>query len=551
MANIDADGWNGGPYNDLGQIVWAFVPQNPGPTHQMTFDEVKDATAKTYFSLFFSDDVLDYTVEQTNLYRVQQATAHPNTHRTEWTPLTRNELSAWLGMSMMMGILRLPTYKLYFSSKSKLLQSGIRDVMSIKRFDQIKRYLHLADETTANPNDKLRKVRPFLDLVLPSFEREYILKQDNSIDEAMIPYKGRLNIKQYMKAKPTKWGIKAWCLNEASSGYGWRLQIYTGLAEDGAVEKDQAIRVVLDLMDGLDGKGYNLYTDNLYTCPILAMILHQRHIYTCGTVRTAPAPRKFFPHALVLTKPQIRRTERGDYEWLMNGPLLAMRWMDKKPVYLLSTIHPPHLRNGALPSVTRVARDGTATEVPCPPAEVDYVINMRGVDRADQMVGLYNSGRKSVKWWKRIFFYILEVSINNARILEEKQRQKYGLEPRPLLDFKIELAESLVAGRTYRKKAGRPSVDNIDIRLEDTGGHLPVMGDRQRDCKVCNKKIAHGDGGRGRKGNVRKRGEQNATYFTERHRTKIYCAICNVGLCVVTGRNCFYNYHKYKKYWLH
>ncbi len=36
-----------------------------------------------------------------------------------------------------------------------------------------------------------------------------------TIDEAMIPFKGRLRFKQYMKDKPTKWGIKVFVLADA------------------------------------------------------------------------------------------------------------------------------------------------------------------------------------------------------------------------------------------------------------------------------------------------------------------------------------------------
>lgn len=35
-------------------------------------------------------------------------------------------------------------------------------------------------------------------------EKEAII----SVDEQMIPYKGKLGLKVYMKNKPTKWGIK-------------------------------------------------------------------------------------------------------------------------------------------------------------------------------------------------------------------------------------------------------------------------------------------------------------------------------------------------------
>ena len=33
---------------------------------------------------------------------------------------------------------------------------------------------------------------------------------------------------QYMPKKPTKWGMKAWCLADSNNGYIWNLKIYTG-----------------------------------------------------------------------------------------------------------------------------------------------------------------------------------------------------------------------------------------------------------------------------------------------------------------------------------
>ena len=67
--------------------------------------------------------------------------------------------------------------------------------------------------------DVLFKVRKFLDLIVPLFESEYNTQENVSIDEAMIPFKGRLRFKQYMKDKPTKWGIKVFVLADATNGY--------------------------------------------------------------------------------------------------------------------------------------------------------------------------------------------------------------------------------------------------------------------------------------------------------------------------------------------
>ena len=45
----------------------------------------------------------------------------------------------------------------------------------------------------------------------------------NRVDEVMIPFKGRLGFKQYMKDKTTKWGTKAFTLSDATNGYVYRL----------------------------------------------------------------------------------------------------------------------------------------------------------------------------------------------------------------------------------------------------------------------------------------------------------------------------------------
>ena len=61
-------------------------------------------------------------------------------------------------------------------------------------------------------------MRNLLDLVLPKFESEHVMHESVNIDKAMIPFKGRFSFKQYIKNKPTKWGIKAFVLSDAING---------------------------------------------------------------------------------------------------------------------------------------------------------------------------------------------------------------------------------------------------------------------------------------------------------------------------------------------
>ena len=164
-------------------------------------------------------------------------------------------------MLIVMGVAKLPSLEMYWSSSDvDLAPSLIRNVMTRDRFRQLLRCFHVnavdPSLVTYTPNyDQLYKVRKLLDLVFPLFESAYITHKELSIDEAMIPYTGRLLFKQYMKDKPTKWGIKAFVLSDARNGYVYRVQIYTG--KNTVVQDCTGLssRVVLDLLEGFENAG--------------------------------------------------------------------------------------------------------------------------------------------------------------------------------------------------------------------------------------------------------------------------------------------------------
>lgn len=73
-----------------------------------------------------------------------------------------------------------------------------------------------------------------------------------------------------MPSKPAKYGMKSWVVCDARSSYAWKMQVYTrkkpttattattggggGRGGVGGLEKNQGMRVVLDLTEGL-GRG--------------------------------------------------------------------------------------------------------------------------------------------------------------------------------------------------------------------------------------------------------------------------------------------------------
>ena len=49
----------------------------------------------------------------------------------------------------------------------------------------------------------------------------------------------------------------------------------------------------------------------------------------------------------------------------------------------------------------------------------DYNQHMLGVDKLDQFASYYSFLHKSVKWWRKIFFWMLEVAVINSYHLQE------------------------------------------------------------------------------------------------------------------------------------
>ena len=125
------------------------------------------------------------------------------------------------------------------------------------------------------------------------------MQKNISIDETMVPHKGKLNFKQHIKNKPVKWGIKLWVLCEAKTGYVYRFKVYLG-KEESNTEHILARKVVKHLISPLENKYHHLYINNFYCEPYLFKELETKKVLVCGTIRCNG---KGFPKDLVLTNP--------------------------------------------------------------------------------------------------------------------------------------------------------------------------------------------------------------------------------------------------------
>ena len=104
------------------------------------------------------------------------------------------------------------------------------------RFQSILSHLHLNDNSKmpqrGSPNfDKLYEVRPLFELVKTNSQAYYQPHQQMAVYEAMILFKGRSSMKQFMPLKPIKRGYKAWCAGDSLNGFMYNIDMYTGCSE--------------------------------------------------------------------------------------------------------------------------------------------------------------------------------------------------------------------------------------------------------------------------------------------------------------------------------
>ena len=107
------------------------------------------------------------------------------------------------------------------------------------------------------------------------------------------------------------------------------------------------------------------------------------------------------------------RTLWGETVFRCNGPLLAIKWCDKRAITVLTTMHPAI-------HVDTNRTDAQGNRILKPLAIVNDIKKMEGCDTSDQLISYYNFLSKSVKWWKRLFIHLLNMFLLNAHILNSK-----------------------------------------------------------------------------------------------------------------------------------
>ncbi|KAG0436981.1 hypothetical protein HPB47_017667 [Ixodes persulcatus] len=233
------------PVPKKGHIQWFardFTPGAQDCTYRMKGGSTP-LEPPEYFIRYFSASVFEQLAEFTNIYSFQTSGKVLGT--------TPQEVKVFFGILMAMGAMKYPRIRMYWQAGTRI--SMVADSMAVNRFFKI-------SQTDPNNLDKFWKVRPILEAVrLRCLQVEPA--EENSIDEQMIAFTGRVAAKQFVRNKPNPEGVKVFVRCSTDGGTGVDPK-YAHLGLGGSV--------VMRLVESLP-KGQNLscYFDNYFTIPIV------------------------------------------------------------------------------------------------------------------------------------------------------------------------------------------------------------------------------------------------------------------------------------------
>ena len=175
----------------------------PGPTVPLASSRIG------IFSLFFTTSLLQYIVLQTNQYALE-CMGGEKFHK--WASIHGvYDIDGHMPPALNMWLLE--NWWVF-----ALLTGGQQN---LSRFFHLHHYLHFVENSSLSPPgssnyDKLGKIQPMLST---TFQSIYHPHMNTSVDEAMIPFKGQLSLKQYMPKKLVRRGIKVWAISDATNGF--------------------------------------------------------------------------------------------------------------------------------------------------------------------------------------------------------------------------------------------------------------------------------------------------------------------------------------------
>lgn len=428
-----------------------------------------------YFQMFITENFVEYIVRESVSYAASK-------NDFDFS-LSAPELFCFFGILYLSGYVPLPRKRMFWEDSADVHNELVTNAMRRKRFEEIFKYLHFADNSKLDKHDKMAKLRPVMDRLNDLFQKNAPPETVVSIDESMIPYFGRHNLKQCIRNKPVRFGYKAWVMSHRL-GYCVTFDIYQGRSEKVSHTACLGESVVCSfakvLKEQYPNMSFSLYFDNFFTTIPLMTYLAEQNFGATGTIRENRLKNCPLMNTQEMKK---KKYARGTFDFKGSDVVEAVKWKDNAVVTVITNEHSTYPLN----STKRYSRDmKMVIEVPQPNVISKYNANMGGVDILDSNVSNYRISMRSKKWYMPIFLWQLDIAMTNAWQLSKT----YG-STLDQLAFRREVVISLL--KLYGSVRSKPGPKNMCLHTpvplrHDHKGHMIISGQTRRRCALCKNK---------------------------------------------------------------
>jgi len=215
-----------------------------------------------FFKLFLTDEIIQLMVIETNR-NAQQMLSSQRISRgsrfSSWEPITKEDIEHFLGLLLWMELVKMPSLSDYWNKAERYQNKVASKTMSRNKFELILRIWHFENNDSADKTDRLYKL---LNIANDIFKNVHQPGEIITVDESMIPYRGRLKFRQYIPNKTHKYGVKFFKVC-GSNGYTYKIIIYEG--KQSIKGESLTETIVSDLCGNYLNEGRTIVTDNFYT----------------------------------------------------------------------------------------------------------------------------------------------------------------------------------------------------------------------------------------------------------------------------------------------
>ncbi|XP_013140775.1 PREDICTED: piggyBac transposable element-derived protein 4-like [Papilio polytes] len=422
------------------------------------------------FRLLIDDDLLDIIVRETNANALRTSAednVKTNSRIKNWTELTRDELLIFLGLLLHTGTIGLNRISDYWKRHYLINIPCFAQFMSRNRFLLILRCLNFTSESC---EDRVNRIRPVMDHFNKKMNDIYSPGKELSVDECMVLLRGRLLLREIIKNKTHKYGIKVYSLAE-QDGTIVKFHVQTGGNIETADQND-ASNIVLKLLEERMDCGHHLYLDNYYNSYALALTLLERDTYCTGPLKKNRKDNPIEIENILL--------EKGENKSLFLNGVHIGKWRNKRYEVYISTKYGDEM----IPTISKMR------SILKPKAIVYYKNFISGVEIPDQMLAYYPFQRKTLRWHKKLFVHILQISLSNAFSLYNKYSKKDRIN---MYNFRLQILEKLLPdpSEIHRRsvlkiKHELTKIEKVRTRQKKVGGVIKEYTEvARKQCKGC------------------------------------------------------------------